>query len=274
MRDLRILNLGAGVQSTTVYLLALDGHIPPFDYAIFADTQEEPVAVYRHLDWLKGIGGPPIVTGTAGKLGDDLLQASKRWVSIPAYTAGVAGQRGGLLQRQCSKEYKVAVIERVIRRQLLGLRPRQRWPKDRIVVQSFGISSDEAGRAVRISRTFGERRRGQADFPLLALNWTRAHCAAYLRDRVPHEVPRSACVFCPYHTDTEWLRLKRQDPDGWARAIAVDEGLRIARNTTWRHVKRAIYLHSSCRPLAKVDLNEQQREFPTFALECEGVCGV
>ena len=34
-----ILNLGAGVQSTALYLMSIDGEVPKFDYAIFADTQ-------------------------------------------------------------------------------------------------------------------------------------------------------------------------------------------------------------------------------------------
>ncbi|MFQ5591612.1 MAG: hypothetical protein ACE5HE_10650 [Phycisphaerae bacterium] len=50
--NLRILNLGAGVQSTTLAFMAHNGAIPAFDYAIFADTQGEPKAVYAHLKWL------------------------------------------------------------------------------------------------------------------------------------------------------------------------------------------------------------------------------
>ncbi len=72
---MRILNLGAGVQSTTVFLMAHEGELPMIDYAIFADTQEEPKAVYQHLEWLKQVPAPvpTILVGTAGKLGDDLL---------------------------------------------------------------------------------------------------------------------------------------------------------------------------------------------------------
>lgn len=42
---LRLLSLGARVQSTTVLLLAGDGAIPRFDYAVFADPGWEPRAV-------------------------------------------------------------------------------------------------------------------------------------------------------------------------------------------------------------------------------------
>jgi 3'-phosphoadenosine 5'-phosphosulfate sulfotransferase (PAPS reductase)/FAD synthetase len=48
---MRVISLGAGVQSTTLLLLAHRGELPggPVDYAIFADTGWEPAGVYRHL---------------------------------------------------------------------------------------------------------------------------------------------------------------------------------------------------------------------------------
>ena len=51
---LRIISLGAGVQSSTMALLAADGSIKPRpDCAIFADTGWEPRGVYDHLAWLE-----------------------------------------------------------------------------------------------------------------------------------------------------------------------------------------------------------------------------
>ena len=74
-KEHRVLNLGAGVQSTTVYLMYVRGEITPqIEYAIFADTGEEPASIYRHLEWLKSLSGPPIVSVSIGKLGDDLQQ--------------------------------------------------------------------------------------------------------------------------------------------------------------------------------------------------------
>ena len=80
------------------------------DYAVFADTQEEPESVYAHLDWLRSLGGPPILTATAGKLGDDLIHGKnstgQRFASIPAFTSATPGVTGGMLRRQCTAEYK------------------------------------------------------------------------------------------------------------------------------------------------------------------------
>ena len=50
-KTFHVLNLGAGVQSTALYLMFAKGDFPEkLDYAVFADTQEEPESVYKHLD--------------------------------------------------------------------------------------------------------------------------------------------------------------------------------------------------------------------------------
>ena len=51
---LNVLSLGAGVQSSTLALMAAHGEIEPMpDCAIFADTGDEPKAVYEWLVWLE-----------------------------------------------------------------------------------------------------------------------------------------------------------------------------------------------------------------------------
>ena len=211
MREVYVESLGAGVQSTTVYLLALDGKLPVrFDAAIFADTQDEPAAVYQHLDWLKSLGGPPIIIRSVGRLGDDIITGRNSTgqtffaASIPAYSGtGIPGMPAlGKGKRQCTREYKISVIERAIRRDVLNLRPRQRIPRDTIVHQYIGISVDEARRSISIRKRFeGKERMGIPHFPLLDIGWTRADCLAYLKDRVPYQVRRSAWVFCPLKSD-------------------------------------------------------------------------
>src|SRR5687767_3560347 len=48
-----MISLGAGVQSSTMALMAAHGEITPMPAAaIFADTGNEPAGVYRWLEWL------------------------------------------------------------------------------------------------------------------------------------------------------------------------------------------------------------------------------
>lgn len=88
---LRLLSLGAGIQSTTLALLAAEGTLGQLDGAIFADTGAEPDAVYEHLDRLEREvlkpAGIPLHRVSEGDLAADALNANKMR-NIPAYTAG------------------------------------------------------------------------------------------------------------------------------------------------------------------------------------------
>lgn len=276
-----ILSLGAGVQSTTLYLMLMRGEVlPAIDAAIFADTGEEPEAVYQHLEWLKSLRGPQIITTSIGRLGDHLMHGRNstggRFASIPAFTKGASG-KVGKIRRQCTREYKVGPVERAIRRQVLGLKPRCRIPKDQHVLQYIGISLDEAGRAVRVQKRFDEDIRwGTVRFPLIEKQMTRADCLAWLRAfGVPHEVPRSACVFCPYHDNAEWLRLKTNDPAAWRRIVQIDEAMRVPGNVLNRGLDQQLFLHRSCKPIAEISFTDpEDREHQDgMRPECEGMCG-
>lgn len=85
-RPLRVLSLGAGVQSTTLALLADDGHLPPIDGAIFADTGWEPRRVYDHLARLADAVAFPVIRVEQGNLRADALDPTHRYASIPYHT--------------------------------------------------------------------------------------------------------------------------------------------------------------------------------------------
>lgn len=272
---MRILNLGGGVQSTTLYLMALRGEVAPIDCAIFADLGEEPKAVYAHMEWLKSLGGPAIHVVSAGILGNDLMHGvnstGQRFASIPAFTAQNEGEPLGKIRRQCTSEYKILPIERFIRRELLGLEKGQRIKTK--LTQLFGISLDEAGRATRIKANAPHW--SEPEFPLCDKMMTRADCVKWLEAfGIPHKVPRSACVFCPYKSDNEWLLLRETDSDGWNRAVEIDDALRVEGTVCNRNLNEKLYLHKSCRPLKEVHLTDNERGQSAFNFECEGGCAL
>lgn len=289
---LRIQNNGLGVQSTTIFMMAHEGLIEPLDYSIFADTQEEPEAVYQHLEWLRRVPAPvpTILVGTAGRLGDDLCKGEnstgQRFASIPAFTAIHHDARetkctdGGMVRRQCTKEYKVEVVERIIRRDILGLKPKQRIPKGTNIIQVFGISWEERGRADRIAARFEEIKWATPSFPLIEKQMAREDCLAFLKPRVPHLVERSACVFCPFKQASEWLKTKSR-PNEWARAVEIDRALREPGRVVNRNLNQSLYLHRSCVPLETIDFEalakkEAAKKASLFdLLDCGmGMCGV
>ena len=272
---MRILNLGGGVQSTTLYLMAVRGEIAPIDCAIFADLGEEPKSVYAHMEWLKSLGGPTIHVVSAGILGNDLVRGmnstGQRFVNIPAFFAQTEGEPLGMMRRQCTSEYKIRPIERFIRRELLGLEKGQRIKTK--LTQLYGISLDEAGRATRIKANSPHW--SQPEFSLCEKMMTRADCVKWLeRFGVPHQVPRSACVFCPYKSDHEWILLRDNDPDGWNRAVEIDESMRKEGTIYNRKMNYLVYIHKSCRPLKEVHMTDKERGQSAFNFECEGGCAL
>lgn len=283
MKELHVLNLGAGVQSTTLYLMFMRGLIKPqLDAAIFADTQDEPDEVYRHLEWMESLGGPRIIRTTIGKLSADLLRGinstGQRWISLPVFTATDDSEEEGRLRRQCSKEYKIIPIQQAIRREVLGLAPGKRVPRGVAVYQYLGISLDESGRAARIRRALRPKYL-HVRFPLIELLMARQHCLTFLDGAVPHAVPKSACRYCPFHDDPEWARQKRDDPAGFAESVKVDEALRnpAVTNNRKRKNTQPMYLHRSLQPLVQIQFDDAPRPKQSwigFARECMGVCGV
>jgi len=291
MPEHHFLNLGAGVQSTALYLMSIDGdepEVPRFDAAIFADTQEEPDEVYRHLEWLESQGGPPIIRTTAGSLGKALEDGTDakgnsrtdggHQISIPVYTINPQSGNRGVAQRQCTADFKVKPIEKLIRERV-GATPGRPVPKDQIIHQYMGLSFDEPKRVIRVTQRFMARPANwKVHFPLWEMQWERGDCKSYLRSRMPYEVPRSACVFCPFRNDEQWLELKQNDPKGWERAVHIDRVCRKGGGQIDPHR----FIHKSCVPLDEVDLrpaDEKSGQMNMFAHlrgfqdECEGYCG-
>src|SRR5262245_52918254 len=108
--DLRVISLGAGVQSSTVYRMSALGEIRRADVAIFADTQQEPPWVYEQLDRLEHDHGDviPIIRATAGDLGDAVREAMAdvggRFASIPFWVKDEDG-RAVPGNRHCTRDY-------------------------------------------------------------------------------------------------------------------------------------------------------------------------
>ena len=124
-----VLNLGAGVQSSTLALMAAKGFIKPIpDFAVFADTQAEPQSVYKWLEWLKNEVNFPIHTVTKGNLTVDSLKPTKRKRGneneigqlymkrlIPLFGIMPDGRVTAAIGRKCTADYKIVPIIKKIR---------------------------------------------------------------------------------------------------------------------------------------------------------------
>jgi len=269
---LRVLSLGAGVQSTTLALMAAHGVVGPMpDCAIFADTGWEPAAVYDHLAWLMSpnVLPFPVHVVTGGDIRADLLRAGEghRWASIPAFTRTVKGVRFsiGMIRRQCTKDYKIVPIRRKVR-ELAGL-TRRRSPATPVVEQWIGISLDEA---IRMKPSFEDWQVNR--WPLIEQRMTRRDCLRWLAEHEYPVPPKSSCIGCPFHADEVWRQMRDEDPAAWTDAVAIDRAIR----TGLRGIRGEVFLHRSAVPLDEADLTTQQDagQLDLWGNECEGMCGV
>jgi hypothetical protein len=252
-------------------LMAAHGEITPMpDGAIFADTQSEPKAVYRHLDWLHGQLPFPVYQVTVGSLKVQIMGATlgqQRMDARPPFFV----EGGGMLRRQCTQDFKLIPIHRMVRG-LLGLKRGQWGPKEIAVEQWIGISQDEATR-MKPSRHPWIRHR----WPLVEEDMSRADCLSWMSAHGYPEPPKSACTFCPYHDDAMWAKMQRDDPESFAEAVEVDHAIRDGVIRGGKAISKAKwYVHRSLIPLDQVTFvkAKDERQLNMFENECEGMCGV
>jgi hypothetical protein len=272
---LRVLSLGAGVQSSVMALMAEAGDIGPRpDCAVFADTGWEPQEVYVHLDWLENQLSFPVYRVQRGNIKKDLETnlntTGHRFASIPFFLINKDGSEG-MARRQCTSEYKLKPIRKKVR-ELAGLKPRQRTPKGFMVEMWIGISRDEIFRVKDSADSWVTNR-----WPLLEKDMTRRDCLKWFdENHSDRSLAKSACIGCPFHNDHEWRSIKDNAPDEFEEACQIDEKLR---NTKGRF-HGARFLHAKRIPLRDVDFSTAEEKgqgqlFDDLMLnECEGMCGL
>lgn len=271
---LHVISLGAGVQSTTMALKAAHGEIEPMpDAAIFSDTEGEPAAVYRHLDWLmSGVLPYPVYKVSRGSLWKSATtvrtrrdgKASYIKTAIPVFM--VDGQKRGMGKRTCTRDYKIEPVIKKMR-QLLGRRSIRKT--EGVLVETWmGISTDEAIR-MKPSRESWIRNR----WPLIEQRMSRQDCLNWCSRNGYPIPPKSSCTYCPYHSDEAWLKLTA---DEFADAVVKERELQAAYAQASR-MRGTPYLHSSCVPLSEVVFDKDRpskAQLDLFLNECEGMCGV
>lgn len=265
---LRVLSLGAGVQSTTLALMAAKGEIEAPDCAIFADTGWEPRAVYEHVNRLARDLPFPVHTISAGNIRTDIIEKNSaragRFAAVPWFIRNPDGMPG-MGRRQCTAHYKLEPIRRAVR-QFLGATPRGRVQGHAEML--IGISTDEAAR-MKPSRVGYVVNR----WPLIEAGISRNDCLRWLA-KEGWSVPKSACIGCPFHSDAMWRDMRDNDPESWADAVVMDQHIRDG--GSHRGLRGQQFMHRSLVPLDQVDLrtDADRGQANLFNMECEGMCGV
>ena len=257
------------MQSTALYLMSSMRQFERADVAIFADPCAEHEDTYKVLDWLlewsKQCADAVPIEVVKTNIKDDVLNGvnarGSSFVSLPTFTINEQGEMGMVRHRQCTGDYKITPIYKKVR-ELYGLKPRQRLPKTEMWL---GISMDEYSRMKPNKHTKITNR-----FPLIEMEMSRTDCKRFFEDNGFITPVKSACVFCPFHSDKMWIDLKKENGQAWELVKEVDKSLRERINNGMRNQQ---YLHSSCKPIDEV-IFKHEDQIDMFDNECEGHCGL
>jgi len=282
---IRVLNFGAGVQSSTLLYQSLAGELPKLDHVIFADTGDEPKPVYEWMEKCRRdveAAGIPlhVVKSRKGALSEHVKEAQENRTRCdsPPFFAQNSDGRPGPISRKCTREWKIEPIRRKTK-ELLGLKPASRWPKTIRVETWLGISIDELQR-MKVSTEPWQR----FWHPLIEHEWQpgatraqirvpamrRSDCLQWMTDHGHDEPPRSACWHCPFRSNNEWRWLQKNDPEGWAKACEFDRQIR--EHGLMHGMSGLVFLHRSLTPIA--DAVTDQALPSLWDNECGGICGV
>jgi hypothetical protein len=266
-RPIRIFSSGNGTQSVTVMVLQALGKLTvPYDIFAFANVgkdSENPETLEYTEKYIKpfladhGIAFWELQKKYKKQL-DTLVQAlyrDSRSIIIPARMSG----SGALGNRNCTDDYKIEVIDRMIR-SLHYIH----------AVVGLGISTDEITRVKDTDwhEFYGKRKIGfvkKREYPLIDLRMNRQACKEIIASVGLPEPPKSSCYFCPFHKKGEWVEMKRDKPELFQKAVEIERQINRKRTEIGRD---GLFLHPALVPLDQAVGNQPR----LFEDETEDVC--
>ena len=214
-----VFSCGGGVQSTACLVLAAQGRIPykTFVFANVGDKAESPLTIAYINKTLKpyaaqhGIKWVEVAwvdrKGKQRDLYDDLME-QQRSINIPAYMPG--GMPGN---RKCTESFKIRPIAKWIKQNAPGC------------TLGKGISTDEPHRATPSRESDGYT----SAYPLIELGISRADCLILAKEAGLPQPPKSSCWFCPFKTTNQWVTMRRERPELFAKSVELEQLLQERR---------------------------------------------
>ena len=236
---MKILSFGAGMQSTALALMSCENSlslkkgqpmphpdVPIYDLVIFCDLSMEPSWVMDQVMFTQDACEQVKISFKIldSPLHEDFMRnfGERRTVSIPWWTLRGDGHKAKM-PRNCTIDYKIEVIAKYVRWEVLGYRKGQRLrPEDRKAHEMhMGFSYEEQKRCKESTNPMFVNH-----YPLVEMKLVRADNYAYIRDVWGLETRASACTFCPFHRNYFFRYLRENLPEEYAQLVMVDELLR------------------------------------------------
>ena len=256
---MRILSLGAGVQSSALALMAHKKYIDNVDFAIFADTGNEPDTVYEYLDYLKSIVHYDIFIISKGNLYNDTINniQNNKWLDVPFFT--IRGKTKGTIRRTCTHKYKINPIRKFAHKKI---KENNIKSADMLI----GISMDEIQRM-----TVSNVKYLRNIYPLIEKRLSRYDCIEWLKKNKFELPERSSCIMCPYHKK-ETLKTFMQNTKYKNLLLNLDKNLEY---NDYYKLDSEMYITNERKRIKDIDFTEDKtKQLDLFTGECQGMCGL
>lgn len=273
---MKILSCGSGMQSTALALMACENAkmlgsyplVPVYDAIIFCDLGNEPEWVYEQTEFIARACSEAGINFYVldSPLYDDLVTnyGKKRVISVPYWVITEDGKKSKM-PRNCTLEYKVDMISRFVRWQLLGYKKGQRTKPEDIKAHELhiGFSYEERKRCKDNPHKLFVNK-----FPLVAMGLERKDNYAYIRDVWGLETKASACNICPFHRNYFYQYLKDHHSKDYESVVRLDTILETETKNT--PIKGQLFLSRS-RKRIKDLMPEECNDAETFDYKGEMV---
>lgn len=246
------LSFSGGKGSTAVLRLILDGVFPrPENFIVCnADPGMENKQTYEFVNNYEvecKRAGIPFLR-VKRNLFEEILAIKRsgrtRFDLPPYWTKNRTTRKIGRLPQKCTREFKIAPMDRVIRGWLaenLGIPRYSKRIGEGTLVKYIGFSNDEWIRIKESKQKYIELR-----YPLIELKMSDADIFGYFLKNNWALPPRSVCNAC-YANDVQYFKEMFEDrPDDWKQAVEIDEEIRDLRCLS---IQDECYVSSTCLPL-------------------------
>lgn len=227
------------MQSTALALMACEnaifkrlGRKPPFpvvpiyDLIVFCDLGLEASWVYEQVEFINKACGRVGIRFEIlnAPLYEDFIRnfGERRTISIPWWTLG-KDEHKSRMPRNCTIDYKVEVIAKYIRWEVLGYKKGERLRAQDVKAHEMhmGFSAEEKKRCgENPNKLFVNR------FPLVEMGYVRADNYQYILNIWGLDTKASACAFCPFHRNYFYQYIKENEAETYRKIIDMDNLLR------------------------------------------------
>lgn len=306
----KILSLGAGVQSSTLLGMACFGEIERPDAVIFADTGWEPKPVYEWFEFLKDMARKhdiPLHVVSQGNIREDALVSQvrgtkaegKRFASMPLFIKKVWREEdipllNQVIEERLEKDQKIDVYNKILLQIVNKGEFIQRGMISRQCTYEYKIRPLE-----KVQRKIAGYEPRKRIPPGTIETWKGISTDEQKRATI------SAKKWISFYYPLIEMRMRRSDCIAWFKAKNLPEPPRSAcvgcpfrHNDEWiwlqensledfedavfvdkaiRHcggMRGEVYLHADRIPLDEVVFDKKTKQRSLFDDECAGVCGV